>query len=397
MHRLIKYAMFISLGLLTGTVCWYAFYALVSFVRRWRTPPKPLRAGRASLWRDPCAVEQLDFTHGPGGADGVPVPPFTFLEEHATGSNPCLSVRDARGRTWRVKWGDEVRSETFATRLAWAAGYHVEPCYFIAAGRIEGATELGRARACVSADCAFTDARFELDEVGVRKLFDEHGWAWDDNPFTGTRELNGLKIVLMLTSNWDNKDVRDVGRGSNTAIFEHRLPDGELEARYLFIDWGASMGRWGTPFDRSKWDVAGYETQTPDFVLGVEAGFVQWGYIGQRTDDARAEISSADVAWLYQYIGRITDAQLRAGLVASGATDEEVERFTRALCLRLDQLRQVCAGAAKHAQSCSLAPPPDKEQHHDDQEQQTQSAGPKEETASARIAPDHDAGRLEHG
>ncbi len=337
-----KIALIVLVGFLVGTAGFYLFYAAVSWFKRWRARPRPVRARRASLWRDPGAVEQLDFAGGPGGHDGAPQPPFTFIAEHATGSNPCLSVRDARGLTWRIKWGDEVRSETFVTRIAWAAGYHVEHSYFVAAGHIEGATELGRARSCVNQDCTFKDARFELDEAGVRKLFDEHGWAWDDNPFVGTRELNGLKIIMLLTSNWDNKDVRDVGRGSNTAIFEHRLSDGELEARYLIIDWGASMGRWGTPFDRSKWDAAGFETQTPDFITGISDGFVEWGYIGQRTDDAREQISLADVRWLYTYIGRITDAQLRAGLVVSGATDEEVERFTRAMRARLDQLKRIC-------------------------------------------------------
>ena len=55
---------------------------------------------------------------------------------------PCVSVRDARGRTWRVKWGDEVQVETLATRLAWAAGYFVETTYFVREGAIDGASEL---------------------------------------------------------------------------------------------------------------------------------------------------------------------------------------------------------------------------------------------------------------
>ena len=48
---------------------------------------------------------------------------------------------------------------------------------------------------------------------------------------------------MMLLSNWDNKDVRDVARGSNTAIFEHRMERDVREARYLIIDWGAALGR----------------------------------------------------------------------------------------------------------------------------------------------------------
>jgi hypothetical protein len=225
--------------------------------------------------------------------------------------------------------------------MAWAAGYFVEVAYFIPEGHIEGAAELTRARECVGEDCKFKDARFELDEEGVTKLFDEHGWAWDENPFVGTRELNGLKIMLMLTSNWDNKDVRDVARGSNTAVFEYALEGGLIEARYLIIDWGASMGKWGSNLFRSKWDAAGYEAQTPELVAGVANGLVQWNYLGQRTAEARDNISVEDVRWLCQYICRITDAQLRDGLRASGATADETDIFTRAIRARLDTLKRI--------------------------------------------------------
>ncbi|HYE16385.1 MAG TPA: hypothetical protein VD968_18245 [Pyrinomonadaceae bacterium] len=327
--------------LAAAVVLVYLFWWAVSRYKVWKARPRPVRALRKSLWRDPGEVERLDFRGGPGGPDGAPSPPFQFVEEHGTGSNPCLSVRDARGRVWRAKWGDEVKSETFAVRFVWAAGYHAEAAYFVPEGEIVGAKDLGRARACVGEDCRFRDARFELDEPGVRKLFDEHGWSWDDNPFEGTRELAGLKILLMLLSNWDNKDVRDVARGSNMAVFEHREEDGALEARYLIIDWGATMGRWGMPGTRQKWDCEAFAAQSAEFVLGVEGGVVSWGYTGQRTDDAVRGITVEDVRWLYSYVGRITDSQLRDGLLASGATDEEADCFTRALRDRIEQLRLV--------------------------------------------------------
>src|SRR5919199_581791 len=144
-----------------------------------------VRAMRHVLWRDPGGVEKLDLAAGPGGRDGAPQPPFRFIEEHETGTSPCLSVEDARRRVWRVKWGDEVKSEVFATRLAWACGYFVERCHYVAEGRIEGEYTLTRARSCVGEDCSFKDARFELDEAGVRKLFDEHGWGLGGKPFFG--------------------------------------------------------------------------------------------------------------------------------------------------------------------------------------------------------------------
>ncbi|HEU4594649.1 MAG TPA: hypothetical protein VFS10_05725 [Pyrinomonadaceae bacterium] len=322
-------------------VCVYAYWWAASRYKLKTVEPRPLRAHRETLWSDPGEVERLDFRSGPGGEGGAPAPPFTFVAEHSTGSNPCLSVRDAKGRTWRIKWGDEVRSETFAVRVAWAAGFHVESAYFVSEGRIEGLKELGRARECVGEDCCFRDARFERDESGVRKLFDEHGWSWDENPFEGTRELNGLKVLMMLVSNWDNKDVRDVARGSNTAVFEHRLADGTIEARYLIIDWGATMGRWGTPLTRTKWDCEGYASQNAEFISGVENGVVRWGYTGQRTEEATEGIKVEDVRWLHRYVGRITDEQLREGLLASGATAQEAECFTKAVRERINQLGRV--------------------------------------------------------
>jgi hypothetical protein len=332
----------IVVGVSVGVIAVYLFWWAKSRYKLWAARERPVRARNATLCRDDTGdVERLDFRGGPGGSEGAPAPPFQFIEEHDTGSSPCMSVRDARGRTWRVKWGDEVKSESFVVRLVWAAGYHAEAAYYVAEGRIEGAEGLTRARECIGEDCRFRDARFELDEEGVRKLFDEHGWSWDDNPFVGTRELAGLKILLMLTSNWDNKDVRDVARGSNTAIFEHTSSDGELEARYLIIDWGASMGKWGSALTRTKWDCEGFASQNAEFVQGVENGVVSWGYTGQRTDEATEGITVEDVRWLHARISRINDQQLRDGLLACGAGQQEADCFTRALRERIEILGRV--------------------------------------------------------
>jgi hypothetical protein len=148
-------------------------------------------------------------------------------------------------------------------------------------------------------------------------------------------------MVLMLVSNWDNKDVRDVARGSNTAVFEHKLADGTVEARYLIIDWGASMGKWGSPLTRTKWDCEGYASQNPEFIAGVEDGFVKWGYTGQRTDEATEGITVEDVRWLYRYVGRITDQQLTEGLLESGATRQEADCFKQAVRARINQLKRL--------------------------------------------------------
>ena len=54
---------------------------------------------------------------------------------------------------------------------------------------------------------------------------------------------------------------------------------------------------------------------------------------------APKEISGSDMKWLLQYIGRISDDQIRVGLKASGATQEESQCFTKALRDRILQMQ----------------------------------------------------------
>ena len=341
MNTAIEVAFWIVVGVAGGIAAFFAYWRVRSLIQVWRAGDAPLHSIQHVIW-EAREVDRLDLTHGPGSADIAPTAPFTFVEEHLAGSQPCMSVTDARGRRWRVKWGDEVQVETLATRLAWAAGYFVEITYYLAAGRIEGLPALQRAGTFVNADGSFRDARFELDEEGVIKHFDEHSWAWNDNPFVGTRELNGLKIVMMWLSNWDAKDVRDVARGSNTAIFEYRRGDGLREARYLIIDWGGALGKWGSIVRRGRWDCAGFAAESEFFVQGVEGELVTFGYTGQRTADIAAGIRVSDVEWLMSTLGRLTDQQIAAAVAASGGTPEEVTCFTRALRARLNRLADIC-------------------------------------------------------
>jgi hypothetical protein len=250
-----------------------------------------------------------------------------------------------------VKWGHEARPEAFAVRVASACGYFAEITHYIAEGRIEGAGGLTRARNCVDEDGRFADARFELEDRSVRMLFDEHSWSWDDNPFVGTRQLSGLKIVIMLLSNWDTKDRRDVSRGSNTAIFEYRMSKWAREARYLITDWGGAMGKWGTTVvSRDRWDPDGFAAQTPAFVTGVRDGYVNFGYQGQRTAEITRGITVEHAQWFYRYARRLTDEALRDGLRASGATEDEAATFAAALRDRIGQIGAACGYAVEEPQ-----------------------------------------------
>ena len=141
---------------------------------------------------------------------------------------------------------------------------------------------------------------------------------------------------MMLLSDWDNKDARDAEkRGTNTAIYQR----GEL--LYYFIDdWGGAMGRWGKYFTRSKWNADGFLKQSSDFVSWKD-GNLSWGYVGQHSDLLKDGVKPADVRWLMQYLGRVTDEQLRSGLLSSGASDKEAAIYLKALRIRFAALQIV--------------------------------------------------------
>jgi hypothetical protein len=347
-------ALFVAAWLLV-----HGYWRGLGILRIRRAGPRPLHTSQHRIWEEPDG-DRADLAGGPGGIDGAPVAPFVFLHEHLDGSQPCVSVRDARGRRWRVKWGNEVNAECFAVRVAWACGYFAEVTHFVRSGVITEAHGLRRAAACIDRGGRFVDARFELDDPDVHKLFEEHSWAWDDNPFVGARELSGLKIVVMLLSNWDTKDRRDVARGSNTAIFEVRVAPprrGRREARYLISDWGGAMGRWGANVvSRGRWDCAGFEAQTPQFVTGVRDGEVVFGYVGQHTADIARAIPVDHVRWFVGIASRLSEAQFVDALAASGASSEEKQRFAAALGARIRQLQAV---AAERPPDVSATPAPD--------------------------------------
>jgi hypothetical protein len=305
------------------------------------------------LWMEPSDPSAFDFQYGIGGESQQPQPPFQFVEEDLTGTSKKVNVTDARGANWNVKFGLEVKPSTFCTRLVAACGYFSVPEYFVPQGRIEGVHGLKRAAAYVSRDGSFANARFQL-RSGVPEFLDGESWAWTSNPFLGTRQLQGLKLLMLLLSNWDAKDARDMynanrrglGLNTNLGIFQEDSA-GSTRLLYMNDDWGASLGKWGGTLTWTKWDCKGFAAQTPRFIKGVEDGLVQFGFSGKHEKDLSGDITVEDVKWLLKYLGPISDEQIRQGLFASGATANESDCYTVALRQRIEKLRQVAQEISK--------------------------------------------------
>ena len=105
------YLMVSAAGVVAGYfIVRFAWYVSSQWKIR-RAGPRRLLATRHRLWHHPEPGSSADLRFGPGGREGVPAPPYQFVEEHVAGSQPCIAVRDAQGRLWRVKWGHEVKPE----------------------------------------------------------------------------------------------------------------------------------------------------------------------------------------------------------------------------------------------------------------------------------------------
>jgi hypothetical protein len=194
------------------------------------------------LWQDPGAISALNLYEGQGGKEERPAAPFTFESEDMSGTNPKFDARDANGTKWRVKLGNEARPEVVASRLLWAMGYFVNDDYVIGTARVEGLhLEHGGKRA---KDGEIKDARFEKKPDQEKKI---GTWKWKENPFTGSREFNGLRVMMAVLNNWDLKDA-------NNAVYSDESSDRDI---FLTSDIGATFGTNGLSWtkDRSKGDV----------------------------------------------------------------------------------------------------------------------------------------------
>ena len=87
-REVLSYIAWAAIGIGGGYVLLQLFWKALGAYKVRKAGPRPLFAARHRLWRDPGAVAGLDMTAGPGGREHLPVPPYRFLEEHSSGSQP---------------------------------------------------------------------------------------------------------------------------------------------------------------------------------------------------------------------------------------------------------------------------------------------------------------------
>lgn len=295
-------------------------------------------AASAKLWRDPVDIKSRDLFYGPGGKNRLPKGRLTFLKEDNDGASPKFLVKDEQGVRWKIKLGAEAQSEVAATRIVWAAGYFVDENYYMPEARIDKLPRLSRGQKYVAARGLVRGVRIERDEPGDKSL---GTWDWFKNPFTGTRELNGLRTLIALINNWDPKRT-------NNAIRKRQ----GVEAAYYVSDLGASFGRTGGNLTRSKNDVKRYVATK--FIRRVKDGRVNFDFRTRpsfftilyppyycartRLEQVARNIPRDDARWLGDVLDRLTPTQISDAFRAAGYSSEQVSAYTRKLRERIAEL-----------------------------------------------------------
>ena len=311
---------------------------------------KPESAATPVLWRDPGNVSAHDLRFGPGSARLAPAPPFTFVEEDKSGESPKFEVKDVRGVLWKVKLGPEAQSETVSTRLVWSVGYFAEEAYYFNWTIIQGLPRLSRGREYVGHEGIVSGARFEPRRKDVERG-DE--WDWSDNPFRGTRELSGLKILMILLNNFDARAP------NNSILYVKDSRSGEEEARYMVTDLGATLGKAdGFGGRRTKNNLKDFLSTR--FVLGVEDGAVKFDFDTRPTnlgaiaifyppyyrgevkkETAMRGIPVEHARWIGGLLSQLTDDQLRDAFRAASYRERTMEGYVRSLRARINQLTRL--------------------------------------------------------
>jgi len=287
--------------------------------------------GNPVLWNEPVDLDTRDLFYGPGGSEGAPdlTGKFTYIGNDTKGTQKKIYVKDDKDRDWTVKFGAEARPETVATRFVWAMGYHTDEDYFVQKVHIDG----------MSGGDA-TNVRFKRRHSGFK---DVGLWTWENNPFVGTRELEGLKVLMLVMNNWDLKVV------NNKVVRPSKKSGEDTDERIYYVgDLGATFGKTGSlahemhlpgdPPAGTKDKPSQYAHQA--FIDKVSDGTVRFHYKGKDQSTIKG-IRVENAKWMGDMLARLSDKQLTDAFRAGGYSDSETSLLVGAMQERIKELQNL--------------------------------------------------------
>lgn len=275
--------------------------------------------GAPVMWH-PVDIASRDLFNGPGGESMKPdLSSITFIEKEKGGHNKKWRIKDGSGRIWVAKPFTEARPETAAVRLLWALGYPTEINYLV--------SEL-----TIPTVGTFKNVRLEARPDDIKRL---DRWSWHNNPFIGTNEFQGLKILQIFLN---NNDVIDY----NNKIIRVDGPNGP-ELQYIVSDLGSTFGKRGNNnlplfyrFGRKndsppKWNRS-------SFIKAVRNGRIVFYTTGIKNRGLYKNITVEQGRWLYDLLKQLNEDQVADMFRAANYSPAEIETLTAAFRRRVNEL-----------------------------------------------------------
>lgn len=282
-----------------------------------KSTKKPVNA---VMW-ERVNIRQRDLFYGPGGKAMMPnLRKITFIKEEKGGHNKKYRIKDGSGKTWVAKLGREAQPETAAVRLLWALGYKTEINYLVPT-------------LTIPTKGTYQNVRLEARPDNIERL-DE--WQWKDNPFIGSKELQGLKIMMVFFNNWDVLDL------------QNKVIQNGSQHQYIISDLGATFGKLGNNNLFMIYRL-GRKTNNPkkymnsSFIDEVENGEVDLAYKGKNRD-LFENISIEDARWLSNLLSQLSDKQIEDAFRAANYSGENLEMFKQGVKNRIAELKFAARG-----------------------------------------------------
>jgi hypothetical protein len=288
-----------------------------------KAPPQ----GTPVLWREPGDIASQNLLLGPGGESLKPdLSKVTFVRDQMGGGFSInYRVTDGAGKVWVAKLGKEAQPETASARLVWAVGYITEINHLVPCVHIQGAPEPRYKIARCEGD-GFANVKFEARPKEVKRL---DPWSWTNNSFAGTKEFQGMVVLMSLLNNWDLKD------DNNRVLYVPAGDSGQPELQYIISDLGATLGKTGGFLSHNR--NAPEDFVKSKFVEGVQGNRVKFAYGGKNAGLFK-NITVEQTKWIGSLLSRLSDQQISDAFRAANYSPEDIEVLTKAVRARIDQL-----------------------------------------------------------
>lgn len=272
------------------------------------------------MW-EPVNISKMDLFAGPGGNEMRPdLSKIEFIKEEKGGHNKKYRIKDGSGNVWVAKLGREAKSETAAVRLLHGIGYKTEINYLVPSITIPGKG-------------TFKDVRLEARPDNVERLEE---WKWKSNPFVGSKELQGLKMMMVFMTNWDVLDL------------QNKVIEVDGENHYIVSDLGSTFGRLGNN-NLPIFYRLGRKTSNPKayaktkFIRRVESdGDVILSYKGKNRGVFKG-ITVEDARWLSTLMSKLSDKQIGDAFRAANYSAADVAVYVAAVKRKIAELQDAAS------------------------------------------------------